>query len=217
MGQRKAADGRVVVASATRNREPILEVLRRAFPPVGMALELASGTGQHAWYFAKHLPRLIWQPSERDEGSFASITSWRHHDPVDNLLEPMRLDVTEDDWPVEPVQGMFCANLLHIAPWEVTEGLMRGAGRTLAPAGVLVTYGAYRIGGQHTTRSNQAFDEDLRARNPAWGVRDLEAVTGRAEAAGLSFVELVSMPSNNFCVVFRRGRAETEAAGPEGS
>jgi hypothetical protein len=204
MSHSTSADGRLVASSATRNREPILEVLRRVLAPAGMVLELASGTGQHGWYFAKHLPRLTWQPSERDEHSFASIVAWQKHEPLDNLLAPIRIDVTEDDWPVQPVEGMFCSNLLHIAPWEVTEGLMRGAGQHLAPGGVLVTYGAYRIGGQPTCPSNQAFDDDLRSRNPDWGVRDLEAVTDRAEAAGLSLVERVAMPSNNFCLVFRR-------------
>jgi len=198
-------DGRVVIASATRNRGPILNVLRRVFPSVGSVLELASGTGQHAWYLAKHLPRLAWQPSDADEENFSSINAWRRHDPVDNLLEPMVVDVTAADWPVLQVDAMFCSNLLHIAPWEVTAGLMRGAGQYLAPGKTLVTYGAYRIGGNHVSASNEAFDEGLRARNAAWGVRDLEAVTARAEAAGLRLAELVAMPNNNFCVVFRRG------------
>lgn len=203
--QTTEADGRVVLASATRSREPILRVLRRVFPPVGLALELASGTGQHAWYFAKHMPRLTWQPSDLDEQNFASILAWRDHDPADNVLEPVRIDVLEADWPVEQVDAMFCSNLLHDAPWEATQGLMRGAGQYLGAAGVLVTYGAYRIGGQHVSASNEAFDEGLRARNPAWGVRDIEAVKGRAEAAGLRLAELVAMPNNNFCAVFRRG------------
>lgn len=198
-------DGRVVVASVVRNREPLLKVLRRVFPPVGRVLEIASGTGQHAWYFAKHLPRLTWQPSERDEASFASIDAWRRHDPLDNLLPPLRLDVTDESWPVEAVNGIFCSNLLHIAPWKVTEALMRGAGRCLLPGGVLLTYGAYRIGGQHVSASNEAFDEMLRARHRAWGVRDLERVKGRAEAGGLRLAELVAMPHDNFCVVFRHG------------
>jgi hypothetical protein len=198
-------DGRVVIASATRNRVPILKVLRRVFPSVGSVLEIASGTGQHAWYFAKHLPRLIWQPTDADEESFSSINAWRRHDPTDNLLEPVRVDVTEAAWPVRQADGMFCSNLLHIAPWEVTAGLMRGAGQYLAPGKALVTYGAYRIGGSHVSSSNEAFDEGLRARNAAWGVRDLEAVTARAEAAGLRLAELVAMPNNNFCAVFRRG------------
>lgn len=106
MSQHEASDGRVVLPSASRNRDPILRVLSRVFPAVGTVLEVASGTGQHAWYFAKHRPRLVWQPTDLDEGQFASIEAWRRHEPLDNLLEPLRLDVTSADWPIQVVNGI---------------------------------------------------------------------------------------------------------------
>lgn len=207
-------DGRIVLPAATRNREPILQVLRRVLPATGTVLELASGTGQHAWYLAKGLPHLTWQPSERDEGMFASIRAWQRHDPVPNLLAPIPLDVTAADWPLERAEAVFCSNLFHVAPWEVTVGVMHGAGRVLPPGAPLVTYGAYRIGGEHAVPSNRSFDADLRARNPAWGVRDLEAVAEQAEVAGLGLVEQVVMPNNNHCLVFRRSEAPVPQFGP---
>jgi SAM-dependent methyltransferase len=197
-------DRRRCAPAAERNRQPILDVLARVLPERGEILEIASGTGQHAAYFAAALPSLVWQPSEREVEAFASIAAWAEAEKLENVRAPLRIDVTEEPWPVGRCAGIFNANLIHIAPWPVCQALLRGAGRHLLPEGVLVMYGPYRIGGQHTAPSNAAFDLDLRARDAAWGVRDLEAVVEAAGENGLALVERVPMPANNQTLVFRR-------------
>jgi SAM-dependent methyltransferase len=197
-------DHRRHAPATDRNRDPILEVLARVLPAEGTVLELASGTGQHAAYFAGHFPGLVWQPTDRDGESFASITAWAWQAGATNVRPPLPLDATQDPWPVDTVQAIFNANMIHIAPWPVCLGLMRGAGRHLSPGGVLVLYGPFRVGGAHTAPSNAAFDADLRQRDPAWGVRDLEAVIEAAAAHGLTFTERVAMPANNQILIFRR-------------
>lgn len=199
--------------AAERNREPILGVLRRVLPPRGVVLEIASGTGQHVAHFASALPALVFQPSDRDDQDFASITAWCADGGVQNVRDPLVLDVTSDPWPetVGTVDAVFNANMIHIAPWEACLGLLRGAGAHLAPGGVLVTYGPYKLGGVHTAPSNEAFDLDLRARDPRWGVRDLDDVARVAAAHGLVLEERVAMPANNFTVVFRRASGRTSA------
>jgi SAM-dependent methyltransferase len=194
--------------AAERNRQPILDVLARVLPPRGEILEIASGTGQHAPFFAAALPSLVWQPTERDASALPSIAAWSESAAVSNVRAPLRLDVTEEIWPVGRFDGMFSANLIHIAPWDVGLALLRGARRHLIPGGVLVLYGPYRIGGEHTAPSNAAFDRDLRARDPSWGVRDLETVVDAARANDLALVERVPMPANNQTLVFQRGRSE---------
>lgn len=190
--------------AAERNREPILAVLRRVLPAQGLVLEIASGTGQHAEHFARHLPRVQWQPTDTDADALASIAAWRREAALPNLRPPLELDVTRQPWPVEVADAIFCANMLHIAPWRACEGLLEGAGRVLPPGGRLVLYGPFRIGGRHTAESNAAFDETLRARNPEWGVRDLDAVATLAAAQGLAHVEAVPMPANNFTMIFQK-------------
>lgn len=190
--------------AAERNKQPILEVLQRALPKTGTLLEIASGTGQHAVHFAAHLPALTYQPSDVDDTNLASITAWRSEAKLPNLLEPLRLDVCEDPWPVGQVQAMYNANMVHIAPWECAIALLRGAGEHLTRDGVLVLYGPFRLGGAHTAPSNQTFDEDLRRRDPRFGVRDLEDVVARAAERGLQLDERVEMPANNQSLVFRR-------------
>jgi SAM-dependent methyltransferase len=197
-------DHRRHAPATERNREPILEVLTRVLPAEGTVLELASGTGQHAAYFARRLAGLVWQPSDRDAGCFPSITAWAEFEGATNVRPPFRLDATQDPWPVATVQAIFNANMIHVAPWPVCPGLMRGAGRHLPPGGVLVLYGPFRIGGAHTAPSNAAFDADLRQRDPDWGVRDLEAVVKAAADQGLAFAERVPMPANNQTLVFHR-------------
>jgi SAM-dependent methyltransferase len=187
-----------------RNKQPILDVLKRVLPETGTLLEIASGTGQHAVHFAQHLPRWTIQPSDVDPANLASIRAWRLETALTNLREPLELDVTSDDWQVAPVPAIFNANLIHIAPWNAALGLLRGAARHLLPGGQLIVYGPFRIGGAHTAPSNQAFDESLRARNPEFGVRNLEEVRAVAEENRLAFAERVEMPANNQTLVFTR-------------
>lgn len=187
-----------------RNKAPLLELLARVFPKAGRVLELASGSGQHAAHFARHLPALEFQPSDVDEDNLASIRAWVREEQLANLREPVRLDVLDDAWPVEPCEAAFNANMIHIAPWSCAEGLFAGLGRHLLPGGVFVLYGPFRIGGAHTAPSNAEFDDDLRRRDPAWGVRDLEAVEALASRQGLVLSERVGMPANNQSLVFVR-------------
>ncbi|HYE43892.1 MAG TPA: DUF938 domain-containing protein [Caulobacteraceae bacterium] len=189
--------------AALRNRDPILKVLRRHLPAGGLVLELAAGTGEHAVHFARALPGLSWQPTDPDPQALAAIAAWREEAGLPNLLEPIRLDATRS-WPVERAAAVVCINMVHISPWGATEGLMAGAARVLPVGGVLYLYGPYREADVPTAPSNEAFDASLKARNPAWGLRDREAVETLAQAHGLDRIERVEMPANNLSLVFRR-------------
>jgi SAM-dependent methyltransferase len=191
--------------AAERNREPILAVLQRVLPPTGLALEIASGTGQHVVHFAKALPKWTWQPSELDPQMRQSIAAWVSETGVANVLPPLDLDVSRADWPVERADAVLCINMIHISPWRATEHLLAGCERLLGPGGILFLYGPYRRSGRHTAPSNEAFDESLRQRNPQWGLRDLETVEETANQHGLALSEVVEMPANNLSVVFVRG------------
>lgn len=199
-----------------RNREPLLEVLRDALPPLGTVLEIASGTGEHAVFFAPRLVPRGWLPSDIDPLSLESIAAWRALQPAKNLLPPVRLDTLAPSWPPETcppspaINAIVAINLIHIAPWAACLGLLAGATRILPPDGVLILYGPFRQGGRHTAPTNAAFDESLRAQNPAWGVRDLEAVAQAASSSGLSLTRTVAMPANNLSVVFMQDRTNTE-------
>ncbi len=199
------SDPRQYRPHVARNRDPILDVLRRVLPPSGLVLEVASGSGEHAAYFAKELPSLTWQPTDPDSEALASAAAHRAAASAPNLLPPLHLDVMSDRWPVERADVVMCCNMIHIAPWAACKGLVAGAARTLAPGGLLYLYGPYKIGGEHTAPSNRDFDLDLRSRNPQWGIRDLDDVTALAELHGFTFAETVSMPANNLSVIFRRG------------
>lgn len=199
------SDQRQYRPHVARNREPILAVLRRVLPPKGLVLEVASGSGEHAAYFAAELPALDWQPTDPDPQALASAAAHRAAAPLPNLLPPLALDVTAARWPVDRADVIICCNMIHITPWAACEGLIAGAARTLADSGLLYLYGPYKIGGEHTAPSNHAFDLDLRARNPQWGIRDLDDVTALAERHGFKPAETVSMPANNLSVIFRRG------------
>jgi hypothetical protein len=187
-------------------------VLRRVLAPAGRALEIASGTGQHVAWFARHLPAWTWQPTDREPTGFASIAAWCERTaagdagpPLPNVLPPRVLDVLDDVWPVDgPVEAVLCANMLHIAPWACCAGLMRGAARVLAREGLLLTYGPYFEDDVPAAPSNLAFDADLRRRDPAWGIRRLADVVAQAGAAGLRLRERVAMPANNLMLVFER-------------
>jgi hypothetical protein len=202
-------DDRCYAPATQRNREPILEVLRRALPARGTVLEIASGTGEHAVWLAAKLPGLLIQPSDPDPDNRASIAAWAGFTGVPNVRRPLAIDVTAPGWeagegvPPDPA-AILCINMLHISPWAATLGLMRGAGALLPPGGMLYLYGAYKRGGAHTAPSNASFDQSLRARDPDWGVRDLEAVTGAAERAGLAPESVIEMPANNLSVILRR-------------
>ena len=191
-----------------RNGAPILAELQRLLPSHGSMLEIASGTGQHAARFIAGLPGWRWQPSDGDDGALASIAAWCAG--LDRVRAPIRLDVTAATWPgVEAeVDAIFCANMIHIAPWSCCAALMRGAARHLAPGGVLVTYGPYLEDEVPTSPGNLAFDADLRRRDPSWGLRRREDVEAEAMHVGLGLKERVAMPANNLLLVWER-RAST--------
>lgn len=190
--------------AAERNRVPILEVLRRHVPERARVLEVASGPGQHAAFFAAALPRTRWLPSEADPSAFASIAAWAEFEGASNVDEAVLLDVAAERWPVGVLDIVYCANMIHIAPWSCCTGLLRGAGRHLEPGGLLILYGPFKLDGHHTSPSNVAFDRSLRAQDPRWGVRDLREVEAQASGQGFRFIEKVDMPANNLVVVFRR-------------
>jgi len=200
----QSTDPRQYRPHVARNRDPILDVLRRLLPPKGRVLEVASGSGEHASYFAAALPALVWQPTDPDGEALASIAAYRADANLPNLLPPLRLDVTAAQWPVGRADAVICCNMIHIAPWAACEGLIAGAARVLPAGGLLYLYGPYKIGGRHTAPTNLAFDEQLRARNQAWGIRDLDDVTALAERHGFALAETVPMPANNLSVIFRR-------------
>ncbi len=190
--------------AAARNREPILGVLREVLPASGMVLEIASGTGQHVGYFAPQFAGLVWQPSDRDLRMLESIAAWVGASGQANVRAPLEIDVQAAEWGIAAADAMININMIHVAPWSACEGLMAGAGRTLGAGAPLYLYGPYMVGGRHTAPSNQAFDRALRAQDPSWGVRDLDAVIACAAANGLAFERAVAMPANNLSVILRR-------------
>ncbi|MCR0983260.1 class I SAM-dependent methyltransferase [Roseomonas populi] len=187
--------------AAARNRDPILAVLRGVLPPQGVVLEVASGTGEHALHFAQAFPDLVFQPSDPDPGARGSIDAWAAGQ--GNIRPALALDAA-GEWPAVAADAVLCINMIHIAPWAATLGLMRGAAALLRPGAPLVLYGPYRRNGVHTAPSNADFDADLRRRNPEWGVRDLETVAAEAAARGFGAPEVHEMPANNLLLVFRR-------------
>jgi hypothetical protein len=190
--------------AAERNGPPILTELQRLLPAEGVLLEVASGTGQHAALCSAGLPGWQWWPSEFDTEAFASIAAWCRG--LDRVQAPLQLDVAQAHWPGVPAQvdAIFCANLIHIAPWACCAGLMQGAARHLTRTGLLITYGPYLEDQVPTSPGNQAFDADLRTRNPAWGLRRREDVEQTARETGLVLRERVAMPANNLLLVWAR-------------
>ena len=197
-------DARRSAPSAARNREPILQVLRRHLPARGLVLEVASGSGEHIIHFAAAGgPGLVFQPSDPDAGARASIDEWAAAGGLRNVRPALALDTAPAVWPIARADVILCINMIHIAPWAAVVGLFGGAARILPSDGVLFLYGPYRRGGRHTAASNEAFDLDLRARDPAWGVRDLEAVAELAVSHGFAPPVIEPMPANNLSLVFK--------------
>ena len=201
-------DTRRYADATQRNRQPILEVLQRILPPEGNILEISSGTGQHAVFFASQLANHDWYPSDPDPLSRDSIAAWSNSHPSENLHAPLDIDAMTSCWAIEnakvPINAIANINMIHISPWKACLGLMAGANRILSPGGILYLYGPYKRNGQHTAITNNMFDRSLRSRNPQWGVRNLEDVVAIAESEDLELQEVVEMPANNLSVIFRK-------------
>lgn len=225
-----SGDARRCAPATERNRSAILQVLTQVLPDSGRVLEVASGTGEHALFFAQHLPHLIWQPSDLSAEMRASIDAWRGRQLLPNLRASIAVDACQPIWPVEaatnvtetagenvteeredsnepPIVAIANINMIHISPWNACLGLMAGAGRILPPDGILYLYGPFQREGAHTAPSNAAFDTSLRDRNPDWGVRDLEEVVAVARQHHLHLIDIVQMPANNLSVIFQRQRS----------
>jgi len=214
-GRPGEADGRLDAAAFHRNHRPIRALLQQFLAgKSGDAVEAGSGTGQHVVDFARHLPDVTWWPSDLNEQHLKSISAWRAHAGLANIRPPLRIDLSNPEWCAEMHDGsgpanllaVFCANVIHIAPWRVAEGLFAGAGRYLRTEGRLFLYGPFKRSGKHTAPSNAAFDKSLRDQNPEWGVRDLGDLEKLAENAGLEPVEIAEMPANNLTLVFERSK-----------
>ncbi|MDP3801686.1 DUF938 domain-containing protein [Brevundimonas sp.] len=197
--------GALASPAVARNRGPILDVLKAHMPGRGRVLEIAAGSGEHAVAFARALPGLDWTPADPSPEARASIEAWAAAADLPNLRAPLALDVLDPaTWPEGPVQAVVCINMIHISPWAATEGLMTLAGRRLTPGGLLVLYGPYREAEVPLAASNAAFDDSLKARDPAWGLRDRDTVVAAAKAEGLALTRRVGMPANNLMLLFRR-------------
>jgi hypothetical protein len=212
-GGRLETDGRLDAPAFHRNYQAICAVLARFLAgKSGDAVEAGSGTGQHVIEFARQFPDVTWWPSDLNENHLASIEAWRLHSQLANIRPPRRIDLSNPAW-CDAMKGeggpgellaAFCANVIHIAPWPIAEGLVAGAGRYLSKGGMLFLYGPFKRSGRHTADSNEAFDASLRQGNPDWGVRDVEAVEKMAADVSLTLTEIAEMPANNFTLVFRR-------------
>jgi hypothetical protein len=215
-GRRVEPDGRLDAAAFHRNHEPIWAVLQPFLAgKSGDVVEAGSGTGQHVVHFAKQTPDIVWWPSDLNERHLKSIEAWRAHAALPNIRPPLRIDLTDPAWcpPMHDGSGpaellaVFCANVIHIAPWRVAEGLFAGAGRYLRSDGRLFLYGPFKREGKHTAMSNAVFDTSLREQDAEWGVRDIADLEKLAAGVGLALIETVPMPANNMILVFGRSGA----------
>ena len=215
-GRRVEPDGRLDAPAFHRNHQAIRAVLLRFLADrSGDVVEAGSGTGQHVVDFARQMPGMTWWPSDYNEQHLKSIAAWRAYAELPNIRPPLRIDLSDPAWCPEMHDGsgpknleaVFCANVIHIAPWRVAEGLFAGAGRYLPAEGRLFLYGPFKRDGKHTAISNAVFDTSLREGNPEWGVRDVEALEKLAAGAGLALVEIAEMPANNLILVFERRKA----------
>ena len=198
-GERRSAP------AALRNREPIAAVLSEWLPESGLVLEVASGTGEHAAYFAGRFPRLEWQPSDVHPDALASIRGWREETGLPNLREPIVIDAAMPNWPIDTADALLNINMVHISPWAAALGLLNGAARLLGPGAPLILYGPWLADSIDTAPSNLDFDSDLRRRDPDWGLRKVEDFAEEAAARGLSLVEQRQMPANNLMLLFKNG------------
>jgi SAM-dependent methyltransferase len=208
-------DGRLDAPAFHRNHQAIWAVLQKFLAgKSGDVLEAGSGTGQHVAEFARHSPEITWWPSDLNEQHLKSIAAWRAHAGLSNIRPPLRIDLSDPAWCPEMHDGsgpgkllaVFCANVIHIAPWRVAEGLFSGVARYLRPDGRLFLYGPFKRGGRHTALSNAVFDSSLRDNDPEWGVRDVEALETLATSVDLKLIEIAEMPANNLILVFERSK-----------
>ena len=218
-GRPVEADGRLDAPAFHRNHQAIRAVLQRYLAgKSGDVIEAGSGTGQHVVDLARHLPEITWWPSDLNAQHLTSILAWRAHAGLQNVRPPLRIDLSDPNWSAEmhdgsgPVNllGVFCANVIHIAPWRVAEGLIAGTARYLRPDGHLFLYGPFKRDGKHTALSNAVFDTSLRERDPEWGVRDVADVEQLVRGVGLALIEIVEMPANNLVLVFGRTERSQE-------
>lgn len=198
------SDLRREAPAVARNRGPIEDVLRPSLPRTGLVLEVASGTGEHCIHFARAFPALIWQPSDPDPQARQSVSAWMEAESLTNVRQPLDLDAASENWPVDSADAVLCINMIHISQWEATLGLMRGAGRILPARGMLFCYGPFRRSDHALEPSNAAFDQSLRARDPRWGLREIDDVAACAQAEGLDLEEVIEMPANNLSLIFRK-------------
>ncbi|QNM83019.1 DUF938 domain-containing protein [Sphingomonas sabuli] len=199
-GQKRSAP------AALRNREPIARGLADWLPARGLILEIASGTGEHARFFAERFPDLDWQPSDRNADALASIAAWQADTDLPNLRAPVSLDAASPDWPVTRADAVLSINMVHISPWESALGLADGAARLLPPGGPLILYGPWIADGVETAPSNLAFDADLKTRDPRWGLRRVEDFAAAASTRGLELLDQRKMPANNRMLLFEKRR-----------
>jgi hypothetical protein len=197
-GQRRSAP------AALRNREPIADGLREWLPDSGLVLEIASGTGEHAVHFAKEFSALEWQPTDIHADALTSIAAWRNAEPLPNLRAPLKLDASSPDWPIDRADAVLSINMVHISPWASALGLLNGAAQLLNAGAPLILYGPWITAEGETASSNLEFDAQLRARDPAWGLRTVEEFAAAAEERGFALQETRAMPANNRMLVLRR-------------
>lgn len=215
----ESPDARQYAPATLRNREPILDVLLQFLPPTGTILEISSGTGEHAVFFAPRLYPRKWIPSDPNPLARESINAWRECHPAENLHSAIAIDVRDSIWAVEkeqlpeslpgfdliqnPIRAIVNINMVHISPFSACLGLMAGARRILPKGGILYLYGPFKINGNHTAPSNEAFDRSLRMQNPEWGVRNLDEVVAVAANQNLAHIKTIPMPANNLSVIFQ--------------
>lgn len=205
-GEAAAGEGKRHAPATARNRDAIAQILADILPPSGLVLEIASGSGEHVVHFAQRFPALRWQPTDPDPAALGSIAAWVNEAALPNVAAPLELDAAAPQgWPIDEAAAILCINMVHISPWEATLGLLCGAARLLPVGSPLYLYGPYRREGTETAPSNLAFDQSLRNRNPAWGLRWVHDVEAAAADEGLALDRIVEMPANNLSLIFRRG------------